>query len=40
MSRQSEAWSCFNQNASVEYCGDFLLALGLPSKPETKWPKF
>lgn len=30
MARQSEAWSCFCQSAPVEYCGEFLMAVGMP----------
>lgn len=40
MSRQSEAWSCFTQSASVEYCAEFLTALGQDHSQSREWPNF
>lgn len=40
MSRQSEAWSCFTQAASVEYCAEFLTTLGVDHFRSRDYPNF
>lgn len=40
MSRQSEAWSHYCQQASVEYCAKTLLTLGVDRSRAREWPEF
>jgi hypothetical protein len=36
LSRQSEAWSCFCQASSPEFCGEFLISIGRPASPKDR----